>query len=50
MQNLAFLKTLTLYRDDYLYKKLSFSLLCEIKGPLTVGMLSATSDQLSSLQ
>lgn len=48
MQNLTFVKTLPLYRDNYLYKKLSLSLLCEIKGPLTVGMLSATSDQLSS--
>lgn len=47
---MAYVKTLALYRDDYLYKKLSLSLLCEVKGPLTVGMLSATSDQLSSPQ
>lgn len=52
MQNLAYINPLALYRDNYLYKKLSVSLerLCEIKGPLTVGMLSAASDQLSSPQ
>lgn len=50
MQNLAYVKTLALHRDNYLYRKLSLSLMCEIKGPLTVGMLSATSDQLSSPQ
>lgn len=50
MQNLAYVKTLALYRGDYLYEKLNLSLLCEIKGPLKVEMLSAASDQLSSPQ